>query len=195
MGKPLRIAISLNTLHNNADRTTTRAAAIRINDECGEFDHAHAYIARRTLTRIPLLADNSAYRVVLQQTQINQMNGRRSLTSKCLKEKGYDELVRKPPQPGENPHVECPGFRKVPDLEPLRATRRHNAEVCTDETYLKRHEKYEKQEKLIKRRDRIRQREEQYRLRLMKVERPNTSPEPKIDSIEVVEKKPRLRKH
>ncbi|EJD75618.1 hypothetical protein, variant [Loa loa] len=177
MGKPLRIAISLNTLHNNADRTTTRAAAIRINDECGEFDHAHAYIARRTLTRIPLLADNSAYRVVLQQ------------------EKGYDELVRKPPQPGENPHVECPGFRKVPDLEPLRATRRHNAEVCTDETYLKRHEKYEKQEKLIKRRDRIRQREEQYRLRLMKVERPNTSPEPKIDSIEVVEKKPRLRKH
>ncbi|EJW89001.1 hypothetical protein WUBG_00100 [Wuchereria bancrofti] len=129
------------------------------------------------------------------------MNGRRSLTSKYLKEKGYSELVRKPSQPSENSPVECPGFRKVHDLEPLRATPRHNIEVCllsqvcTDEAYLKRHEKYEKQEKLVKRRDRIRQREEQYRLRLMKVEKPNASPEPKIESIEVVEKKPRLRKH
>ncbi|KAK6101463.1 PEHE domain family protein [Brugia pahangi] len=177
MGKPLRIAISLNTLHNNPDRATTRAAAVRINDEYDEFYHAHAYIARRTLARVPLLVGNNAYRVVLQQ------------------EKGYSELVRKPSQPSENSRVECPGFRKVHDLEPLRATPRHNIEVCTDEAYLKRHEKYEKQEKLVKRRDRIRQREEQYRLRLMKVEKSNASPEPKIESIEVVEKKPRLRKH
>ncbi|CAG9536483.1 unnamed protein product [Cercopithifilaria johnstoni] len=190
MGKPLRIAISLNALRNNADRAITRAAAIRVNDEYDEFDHPQAYIARRTLAHVPLLAENNAYRIILQQ-----MNGRRSLTQKCLKEKGYSELVRKPSQPTQNSRVECPGFRKMPDLEPLRATPRHHAEVCTDEAYLKRHEKYEKQEKLIKRRDRIRQREEQYRLRLMKVEKPNTSPEPKIESIEVVEKKPRRRKH
>uniref|UniRef100_A0A0R3RG90 PEHE domain-containing protein n=1 Tax=Elaeophora elaphi TaxID=1147741 RepID=A0A0R3RG90_9BILA len=206
MGKPLRIAISLNTLRNNADRAITRAAAIRINDEYDEFDHAQAYIARRTLARVPLLVEDNAYRVILQQVsrtstsletpyKSNQMNGRRSLTQKCLKEKECSEVVRKPSQTGENSRVECPGFRKVPDLEPLRATPRHNAEVCTDEAYLKRHEKYEKQEKLIKRRDRMRQREEQYRLRLMKVEKPNTSPEPKIESIEVVEKKPRRRKH
>ncbi|VDK68655.1 unnamed protein product [Litomosoides sigmodontis] len=66
MGKPLRIAISLNTLHNNADRAVTRAAAIRINDVCGEFDHAHAYIACRTLAHMPLLAEHNAYRVILQ---------------------------------------------------------------------------------------------------------------------------------
>ncbi|OZC09465.1 hypothetical protein X798_03422 [Onchocerca flexuosa] len=177
MGKPLRIAISLNTLHNNSDRATTRAAAIRFNDEYDEFDHAHAYIARRTLTRVPLLAENNAYRVIFQQ------------------EKGYSELLRKSSQSNENSRVECPRFRKVPDLEPLRATPRHNVEICTDEAYLKRHEKYEKQEKLIKRRDRIRQREEQYRLHLMKLEKPNASSEPKIESIEVVERKPRLRKH
>lgn len=58
------------------------------------------------------------------------MNGRRSLTQKYLKEKGYSELVRKPSQSSENSRVECPGFRKVPDLEPVRATPRHNAEVC-----------------------------------------------------------------
>lgn len=59
------------------------------------------------------------------------MNGQRFLTSKCLKENAYSsELVKKPPQLTENPRVECPGFRKVPDLEPLRATPRRNAEVC-----------------------------------------------------------------
>ncbi|KAM3723325.1 CWF19-like protein [Dirofilaria immitis] len=152
-------------------------AAIRINDEYDEFDHTHAYIARRTLARVPLLAENNTYRVIFQQ------------------EKGYNELLRKPSQSSENSRVECPGFRRVPDLEPLRATPRYNIEVCTDKAYLKRHEKYEKQEKLIKRRDRIRQREEQYRLHLMKVEKPSASCKPKIESIEVVEKKPRFRKH
>lgn len=58
------------------------------------------------------------------------MRGRRSLTQKYLKEKACSELERKPSQPNENSRVECPGFRKVPDLEPLRATPRHSAEVC-----------------------------------------------------------------
>ncbi|VDM97558.1 unnamed protein product [Thelazia callipaeda] len=139
MGKPLQIAISLTRLQSNGDQATTQSS----NSEYEEFDHSHTYVAHRTVERVPLLTDNNTYRVILRRKS------------------KYDGLLGK--SFNNNSRVECPGFRKVPDLEPLRGTPRLSIEFCTDEVYLKRHEKYEKQEKMIKRRDRIRQREEQYR--------------------------------
>lgn len=93
--------------------------------------------------------------------------------------------------------LELPTFRVVGRMEPLRAMPRHNDERCDDETYLKRHEKYERQEKSIKRRDRQWQREEQYRLRLMKMSKEDRPTTPKLHVIQVTSssKKPKTRRH
>ncbi|VDN44579.1 unnamed protein product [Gongylonema pulchrum] len=76
--------------------------------------------------------------------------------------KGYDELVGKKPKKAKE-RFETPGFRVVKELTPLRIDPSLLEEDLSEEAYLKRHEKYERQEKAIKKRDRQRQREEEYR--------------------------------
>ncbi|VDM42023.1 unnamed protein product [Toxocara canis] len=98
-------------------------------------------------------------------------------------------------EPSAGSRLEIPAFKDVGRLDPLRSTPRLNDEICTDEAYLKRHEKYEKQEKSIKRRDRIWQREEQYRLHLMKISKDEGPSPPKLLSIEIVPRMPKTRRH
>jgi len=87
---------------------------------------------------------------------------------------------------------DLPSWRIVRRLDALRATPRLNDEGCDDESFSKRHEKHEKLEKQIVRRDKAWQRENSYRQRLLKLDNPNEFPRlPPILAIEICKKLPK----
>uniref|UniRef100_A0A914WQB1 PEHE domain-containing protein n=1 Tax=Plectus sambesii TaxID=2011161 RepID=A0A914WQB1_9BILA len=90
--------------------------------------------------------------------------------------------------------VDVPTFRHK-RMEPLRATMRLNEESCDDAVYNKRHEKLERNERQLVRRDRIWQREEYYRQKLLKKNAHDSNTEDdqalKITAIHMCKKLPR----
>lgn len=195
MGKPLRVSVSvsLSTLTHES-RVSTRSTAGPV--KCCNLRYLFRFQKTKDDVLKPICVLRKPARRIRITGKANLLNKTSALSSSnkvaSIRAK---ESEKKKPDPSQRLRLELPAYRVLGRMEPLRATPRHNDEICTDDAYLKRHEKYEKQEKSIKRRDRIWQREEQYRLRLMKISKNKMPSQPKICAIEVVSKKPKTRSH
>ncbi|MFH4978901.1 hypothetical protein AB6A40_005610 [Gnathostoma spinigerum] len=94
--------------------------------------------------------------------------------------------------PSASRNLELPGYRQISRPVPLRITPRHINELTSCDVYLKRHEKLDKLEKMIQKRDRKWQRAEEYRLHLLKISQSEKSPDPQFTGIKIVPKMPKF---
>uniref|UniRef100_A0A9J2PU59 PEHE domain-containing protein n=1 Tax=Ascaris lumbricoides TaxID=6252 RepID=A0A9J2PU59_ASCLU len=193
MGKPLRVSVSLSSL-NSENRICTRSstASVHLPGKIKYDDLKPAFMSnKKAISRTPMIGKTNL--VISAASHLHHPQQQQPLTT--IKVEDSQKKQQSPQETRGSERLEIPAFRNVGRMEPLRSTPRLNDEVCTDEAYLKRHEKYERQEKSIKRRDRIWQREEQYRLHLMKISTDEDPPPPKVQVVEVVSRMPKCRRH
>ncbi|KHN75036.1 hypothetical protein Tcan_12611 [Toxocara canis] len=191
MGKPLRVSVSLSSL-NSDNRVCTRSSTASVNLSAkAKFDDVKpaCVSSKKAINRTPMFGKTN----LLVSTSHSHHHQHQPVAA--IKIEDSHKKVHTSQEPSAGSRLEIPAFKDVGRLDPLRSTPRLNDEICTDEAYLKRHEKYEKQEKSIKRRDRIWQREEQYRLHLMKISKDEGPSPPKLLSIEIVPRMPKTRRH